>query len=187
MIDGGKKRALTRKRAAAPGRFQLQTGMYVQSGGTLGIVLKPVDLAFRRELRRERAASAEGKGGTFSCITRAGQHSSVPIEQAWLLQPRTMPGTRYCARALLFHRFVPFSFDPRMRYIPHVCSIAPTFLSERRSFSFSYILPRSSPRYSCTPYFALLSIILDRRRRCSRRGRRIDFRLPRSRHRPSQS
>lgn len=130
-----------------------------------------------------------GGGGSFSCITRAGQHSSVPIEQAWLLQPRTMP--RYCTRALLFHRFVPFSFDPRMRYIPRVfnrpnlpmaCPSVDLFLS-----LIFLSLVSLSPRHSCTPYFALLSIILDRRRCCSRHRRRIDFRLPRSRHRPSQS
>lgn len=78
----------------------------------------------------------------LSCITRAGQHSSVPIEQAWLLQPRTMPGTRYCARALLFHRLVPFSFDPRMRYIPRMFDRLNLYVCparERRSFSSSYI------------------------------------------------
>jgi len=159
------------------------TGHSIKTGG----------LGFSARTPKRKSGECGGEGGeregSFSCITRAGQHSSVPIEQAWLLQPRTMPGTRYCARALLFHRFIPFSFDPRMRYIPRAFDRPNLPMSYPSvdlflSLIFSLVPLLATP---CTSYFALLSIILDRRRRCSRHGRRIDFRLPRSRRRPSQS
>lgn len=149
-----------------------------------------VDLAFRREPPREER---KREPGHLSCITRAGQHSSVSIEPTWLpCSPRTMPGTRYCARERpIISSARPFSSIRVSDISRPPPPLAPIF---RPPSSFPDLrAPRPTVDLLPLPLFALPTSLVFRVIKDhpgpptspSRYARpnRIDFRLPRSRRR----
>jgi len=153
--------------ARAAARFQLQTGTYRKVVDTRHSIKSRADLAFRCEPRRERKREPE-----LSCITRAGQHSSVSIEPTWpAVQPLHNAGPLAIARArdLLFHQLVPFLRSAYPIYpSPSVFRPLSSFSDLRAPRRIVDLFPFplfALPTSLSASYFALLRIILDRRRR----------------------
>lgn len=140
MIDGGKKEGSNEKTSnGGGGQISITNRNVCAKWRTLGIVLKPADLAFRRGLRRERAVSAEEKRGRSLASHELASIHPFPLNK---------PGCCNLAqcRALAIARepyyFIGSSLFPSIRVcdISLVRSTAPTFLCPTRASIFFLLL-----------------------------------------------